>query len=159
MNIVTPPSSPRHRGARGARDAEIYSDPFYLKDLFLNRISEVVSNEEFTQMIYGYLDFHNTSCKKLEKLMYRDLFQYVEQNQNPSLKSNIIWMKLKTDIEIYNQYKKRDSPDINIFLLENNVNVSAFEYFRYITKKKNLFGSYHHFLAFYFYHLHFERLL
>jgi hypothetical protein len=83
----------------------------------------------------------------------------VEQNQNPSLKSNIIWMKLKTDIEIYNQYKKRDSPDINIFLLENNVNVSAFEYFRYITKKKNLFGSYHHFLAFYFYHLHFERLL
>jgi len=159
MNIVTPPSSPRHRDAIDAGDAEIYSDPFYLKDLFLNRISEVVSNEEFTQMIYGYLDFHNTSCKKLEKLMYRDLFQYVEQNQNPSLKSNIIWMKLKTDIEIYNQYKKRDSPDINIFLLENNVNVSAFEYFRYITKKKNLFGSYHHFLAFYFYHLHFERLL
>jgi len=168
MNIVTPPSSPRYRGGRDARDAgdagdagdaEIYSDPFYLKDLFLNRISKVVSNDEFTQMLYGYLDCHNTSFKKLEKLIYRDLFHYVEHNQNVSLKSNTTWLKLKTDIEIYNQYKRRDSPDINIFLLENNVNVTAFEYLQYINKKKNIFGSYHHFLVFYFYHLHFERLL
>lgn len=158
MNIITPPSSPRQLNTtEDNQDWEIYSDPFYLKDLFLNRITEVISNDEFTQMLYRYLDFHDSSCKRLEKLIYQDLFQYVENN--PSFKSSILWLKLKTDIEIYKEYKNRDSQDINIniFVLENTINNTSLEYLKYITKKKN--GSYHHFLAFYFYHLHFERLL
>lgn len=153
--VVTPPSSPRGNHVQekyiDESHAGILNSPTYLKDLFFYRTIQTINNNEFTEMLYEYIEFKKINVLLFEQEIYHDLYSSIKENS--TLRNNGEWLKLKQSVKNY----RKMNDESNKYQMERIISICARDLEKYLST--HLHGSYIHFLSFYFYQIQFERLI